>query len=176
MCRNTPPGGLVGAVSRSGLVVSPSGADRSARSRGVDPMSGSTSSDVAGGSSYPTDRRVVLHVSRVIPFGHIAVESMKSLGTCKRWDTRAHACFDWQGSWGCWMSAHSWLLRGPSEAILVEVVRHRRLKRHGRCRTPLGRYPPRSSEVQRSLAERTWMLGSCSASLGSSICIGSGAM
>ncbi len=55
-------------------------------------MSGSTSSDVAGGSSYPTDRRVVLHVSRVMSFGHIAVESMKSLGTCKRWDTRAHAC------------------------------------------------------------------------------------
>ena len=53
-------------------------------------MSGSTSSDVAGGSS-PTDRRVVLHVSRVVPEGHRAGSSMKKLGTCKRWDARAHA-------------------------------------------------------------------------------------
>ena len=43
-------------------------------------MSGSTSSDVAGGSS-PTDRRVVLHVSRVVPEGHLAGSSMKRLGT-----------------------------------------------------------------------------------------------
>ena len=53
-------------------------------------MSCSTSSDVAGGSS-PTDRRVVLHVSRVVPEGHLAMRSMKRLGTCKRWDARAHA-------------------------------------------------------------------------------------
>ena len=54
-------------------------------------MSGSTSSDVAGGSSCPTDRRVVLHVSRVVSFGHLVVESMKSLGTCKRRNARAHS-------------------------------------------------------------------------------------
>jgi hypothetical protein len=57
-------------------------------------MSGSTSSGAAGGSSCPTDRRVVLHVTRVVHDGHLVrvVASMTCLGTCKRWNARAHAC------------------------------------------------------------------------------------